>query len=232
MSPGFSGIVTGRRRQSKRRRFTFPTPIPCCAPFRCTEAPSSPQTRHQKKPSFLLSIRAVDGSETARRRVSHVTSFCVCKSEVKWCAEGCSCRHAQQEERSEECFLRGVNVTLSLALGIDDKIFISPRHKQYCGPGYRHKLHFYVIPVEKGRAGTEMLFRKILLCYIYCLLGTSLHFCFLILLPHDTLRVHSSICKFIIINKSSIFHLSPWYHEFQPRHLLLFSFFFPFPSTM
>lgn len=87
------------------------------------------------------------------------------------------------------------------------------------GSGRRHKLHFYVIPMEKGRAGSRMLFQKILLCYIYCLLGTSLHFCPLIWLPHDALRAHSSIRKFIIINKSSIFHPSPWYHAFQPQHL-------------
>lgn len=90
--------------------------------------------------------------------------------------------------RNEEpgAFLEGSKASLYLSPSASMTKYLSrPGTSGIVGSGRRHKLHFYVIPMEKGRAGSRMLFQKILLCYIYCLLGTSLHFCPLILLPHD-----------------------------------------------
>lgn len=142
----------------------------------------------KKKKKSFLSITAWDRGPNsgAGARPSHAASFlCVCKSEVS-----AAPRKAVPPPcwRNEEpgAFLEGSKASLYLSPSASMTKYLSrPGTSGIVGSGRRHKLHFYVIPMEKGRAGSRMLFQKILLCYIYCLLGTSLHFCPLILLPHD-----------------------------------------------
>lgn len=111
------------------------------------------------------SITALNRSKISRmlcvtsRRISHNSSpFVSATQRKKWDFWRAVSTTTRKEARCVSW--GGVIVTSSLALGIADKIFISPWHKQYCGPGYRHKLHFYVVPLKRGGQGLKCYFRK------------------------------------------------------------------------
>lgn len=142
----------------------FSLPPPCCTTPVLVHLGRCCRQTHSKR-FLLLSITALKRSKISRalrvksRGRSHNSSpFVSANQRKKWDFWRAVSATTRKEARCVSW--GGVIVTSSLALGIADKIFISPWHKQHCGPGYRHKLHFYVVPLKGGGQGLKCYFRK------------------------------------------------------------------------